>query len=188
MLGVADAELIGAAADAIAAEDGRAALDVAERLAASGRDVAQFGRDLVDHLRRLLVVATAGEVPEGLAISDEEAARLADQARRVPEIAIVRSLDVLSAALAEVREGDEPRMTIEVALLRCARPQVDPSRQALAERLERLESRLAGDAPPPPPAPKPAPAPAPEPAASTPPEPEGEEPTVEDNTTARPAT
>ena len=88
----------------------------------------------------------------------------------------MRSLDVLSAALAEVREGDEPRMTIEVALLRCARPQVDPSRQALAERLERLESRLAGDAPPPPPAPKPAPAPAPEPPASTPPEPEGEEP------------
>ena len=84
MLGVADAELIGAAADAIAAGDGRAALDVAERLAASGRDVAQFGRDLVDHLRRLLVVATAGEVPEGLAISDAEAARLADQARRDP--------------------------------------------------------------------------------------------------------
>ena len=176
VLGVADAELIAAAADAIAAEDGRAALDVAERLAASGRDVAQFGRDLVDHLRRLLVVATAGEVPEGLAISDEEAARLADQAHRVPEIAIVRSLDVLSAALAEVREGDEPRMTIEVALLRCASPQVDPSRQALAERLERLEARLAGDAPPPPPKPaKPAPAP---------PEPEGEEPTVEDNTVA----
>jgi DNA polymerase-3 subunit gamma/tau len=183
VLGVADAELIAAAADAIAAEDGRAALEVAERLAASGRDVAQFGRDLVDHLRRLLVVATAGEVPEGLAISDEEAGRLADQANRVPEVAIVRSLDVLSNALAEVREGDEPRMTIEVALLRCARPQVDPSRQALAERLERLEARLAGEAPPPPPnaAPPPA-ATAPAPATvPTPPEPEGEEPRVSES-------
>ena len=132
VLGVADAELIAAAADAIAAGDGAAALRVSDRLAGSGRDVAQFGRDLVDHLRRLLVVATAGDVPEGLAISDDEARRLADQAGRVPEVAIVRSLDVLSAALAEIREGDEPRMTIEVALLRCARPQVDPTRQALA--------------------------------------------------------
>jgi DNA polymerase-3 subunit gamma/tau len=178
VLGVADAELIAAAADAIAAADGRAALEVAERLAASGRDVAQFGRDLVDHLRRLLVVATAGEVPEGLAISDEEAARLADQAHRVPEVALVRSLDVLSAALAEVREGDEPRMTIEVALLRCARPQVDPTRQALAERLERLESRLGGGAAPPEP-PKPEQAPAPKAAPPAEPEPEGEEPKVE---------
>jgi DNA polymerase-3 subunit gamma/tau len=173
VLGVADAELIAGAADAIAAGDGRAALEVAERLAASGRDVAQFARDLVDHLRRLLVVATAGEVPEGLAISDREAELLAEQARRVPETALVRSLDVLSAALAEVREGDEPRMTIEVALLRCARPQVDPSRQALAERLERLE-RGTPAATPPPPAPQ----------AATPPEPEGEEPKVEDKTSA----
>jgi DNA polymerase-3 subunit gamma/tau len=162
VLGVADAELIAAAADAIGAGDGRAALGVSERLAASGRDVAQFGRDLVDYLRRLLVVRTAGEVPEGLAISDEEAARLGEQAGRVPEVALVRSLDVLSEALAEIRDGDEPRMTIEVALLRCARPQVDPSRQALAERMERLEARLAG-APHPP----------------VPPEPEGEEPTVD---------
>ena len=154
VLGVADAELIAAAADAIAAGDGRAALLASERLAASGRDVAQFARDLVDHLRRLLVVRTAGEVPEGLAISDEEATRLAEQAQRVPEVAIVRSLDVISAALAEIREGDEPRMTIEVALLRCARPQVDPTRQALAERLERLEDRLGAGG-------KPAPAPDP---------------------------
>ncbi|MGI8460264.1 MAG: DNA polymerase III subunit gamma/tau [Solirubrobacterales bacterium] len=148
VLGVADATLIAAAADAIAAGDGRAALTVSEQLAASGRDVAQFARDLVDHLRRLLVVRTVGDVPEGMAISEAEATRLAEQSERVPEIALVRSLDVLSDALAAVREGDEPRMTIEVALLRCARPQVDPSRQALAERLERLEGRLgAGESP-----------------------------------------
>jgi DNA polymerase III subunit gamma/tau len=178
VLGVADAELIAAAADAIAAGDGRAALEVSERLAASGRDTAQFGRDLVDHLRRLLVVRTAGEVPEGLAISEEEARRLADQAQRVPEVAMVRSLDVLSEALSEIREGDEPRMTIEVALLRCARPQVDPSRQALAERMERLEAHLTGDRTPA------DPSPAAEPPPPAPPEPEDAEPTVE----ARPPT
>jgi DNA polymerase-3 subunit gamma/tau len=183
VLGVADAELIAAAADAIAAGDGRAALEVSERLAASGRDTAQFGRDLVDHLRRLLVVRTAGEVPEGLAISEEEARRLADQAQRVPEVAMVRSLDVLSEALSEIREGDEPRMTIEVALLRCARPQVDPSRQALAERMERLEARLTGDLTPADPSPAAEP-PSRTPPPPAPPDPEDEEPTVE----ARPPT
>ena len=47
VLGVADAELIFAAADAIAAGDGRAALEVSERLARSGHDVTQFARDLL---------------------------------------------------------------------------------------------------------------------------------------------
>jgi hypothetical protein len=35
-------------------------------------------------------------------------------------------------------------MTVELALLRCARPQLDPSREALAERVERLERAGAG--------------------------------------------
>ena len=55
VLGVADAELILAAADAIAAGDGRAALEVSERLARSGHDVTQFARDLLAHLRQLIV-------------------------------------------------------------------------------------------------------------------------------------
>ena len=56
VLGVADADLILGAADAIAAGDGRAALEVSERLATSGRDVTQFARDLLAHLRQLIVI------------------------------------------------------------------------------------------------------------------------------------
>jgi DNA polymerase III subunit gamma/tau len=58
VLGVADATLILAAADAIAEGNGRATLEASEGLARSGRDVAQFGRDLLpsppasDHPRR----------------------------------------------------------------------------------------------------------------------------------------
>ncbi len=61
VLGVADADLILAAADAIAAGDGRATLEVSERLATSGRDVTQFARDLLAHLRQLIVIRTLGE-------------------------------------------------------------------------------------------------------------------------------
>ncbi len=143
VLGVADAELIVKAGDAIAAADGKAALAVAAELASSGRDVVQFGRDLVAHLRQLLVVRSADGIPAGIGLVVLDAGKVLDQAGRVPEVAIVRSIDVLSAALAEIREGDEPAITLEVALLRCARPEIDPSGRALAERLERLERSLA---------------------------------------------
>ena len=54
----------------------------------------------------------------------------------------MRAIDALSTRRSPtIREGDEPRMTIELALLRVARPQLDPSREALAQRLERLEQR-----------------------------------------------
>jgi DNA polymerase-3 subunit gamma/tau len=139
VLGVAESELILAAADAIAAEDGKAALEVSERLARSGRDVTQFGRDVLAHLRQLLVIRTAGEVPEAFSVTAGDPERLRTQAQELSDLALMRAIDVIAAALAAVKEGDEPRMTIELALLRAARPQLDPTKQALLQRLERLE-------------------------------------------------
>jgi DNA polymerase III subunit gamma/tau len=143
VLGVADADLILAAADAIAAGDGRAALEVSERLASSGRDVTQFARDLLGHLRQLIVIRTIGEPPDSFTVTAAEPERLRTQAASISDLTLARSVDALSKSLADIREGDEPRMTVELALLRCARPQLDPAREALAERLDRVEAALA---------------------------------------------
>jgi DNA polymerase III subunit gamma/tau len=147
LLGVADADLILAAADAIAAGEGRAALEVSERLASSGRDVTQFARDLLGHLRQLIVVRTIGEPPDSFAVTAAEPERLRTQAASFSDLTLGRSIDTLSKALSDIREGDDPRMTVELALLRCARPQLDPGREALAERLERIEAALASGGP-----------------------------------------
>jgi DNA polymerase-3 subunit gamma/tau len=147
VLGVADAELLLGAADAIAAADGRAALEVSEALARSGRDPSQFGRDLLAHLRQLLVIRTAGDVADAFTVTAAGPERLKAQADSLTDIALARAIDVIAAALAAIREGDEARMTMELALLRAARPQLDPTREALMERIERLEAAVgAADA------------------------------------------
>ena len=133
VLGIAEAELILAAADAIAAEDGRAALGTSERLNRSGRDVAQFGRDLLAHLRQLLVIRTVGDVPDTFSVTAADPERLRDQAEAFSDLALARAIDTIAAALAGIKEGDEPRMTLELAVLRAARPQLDPTRQALLQ-------------------------------------------------------
>jgi DNA polymerase III subunit gamma/tau len=148
VLGVAEADLILAAADAIAAEDGRAALEVSERLARSGRDITQFGRDVLAHLRQLLVIRTVGEVSDAFSVTAADPERLRTQAAELSDLALMRAIDVIAAALAAVKEGDEPRMTLELALLRAARPQLDPTRQALLQRVERLEESLGAAHPP----------------------------------------
>jgi DNA polymerase III subunit gamma/tau len=145
VLGVADAELILAAADALAGADARGVLETTERLSASGHDVVQFGRDLLAHLRELLVVRTIGDVPATLSFTAVDPERLRSQASAFSDLALGRSIDALAEALAAVREGDEPRMTLELALLRAARPELDPSREALAQRLERLEQAAERD-------------------------------------------
>ena len=145
VLGVADSELIFAAADAIADGNGNAALETIDRLARSGRDVSQFMRDLVAHLRQLLVIRTADTVPEAFAVTAADEERLRAQAGRIGDASLVHAIDELSEALSAIREwGDDPRTALELALLRSARPDVDPAREALAQRVERLERGFSG--------------------------------------------
>ncbi len=75
LLGAADAELLFGAVDAVIAEDPKAVLLGVEEMARSGRDPAQFARDLLAHLRHLLVTQTVGEVPNTFVVTatDERA-------------------------------------------------------------------------------------------------------------------
>jgi DNA polymerase-3 subunit gamma/tau len=148
-LGVADAELILETAETLAAGDPRAALLAVQKLTESGRDEAQFMRDLSAHLRHLYVIQTMGEVPDSSAVTAEHTDRLAGQAERLPQAEVLRAIDLLAAALAAVKEGSEPRLQLELALLKATQPQADQSLQALMHRIDRLEAALAGAAPTP---------------------------------------
>jgi len=139
VLGAADADLLFGAVDAVAAGDARGALLAAARLAESGRDVGRFFGDLEAHLRGLMVVQTLGEVPAELAVSAEQDQRLAEQARRVGPAEVLRLLDLVAAALRAMKDGADPRTQLELALVKGAQPEHDPSVKALMARLERLE-------------------------------------------------
>jgi DNA polymerase-3 subunit gamma/tau len=159
ILGVADAELVLAAGEALAERDPRAALLTVQSLSESGRDFTQFMRDLSAHLRHLFVVQTLGHVPDSFSVTAEQTDRLAAQADRLSQGEILRAIDFLAAAIAAVKDGSEPRIQLEMAMLKATQPQADLSLQGLMFRIDQLEA-ASGAAPaaaptaPPPPAPK----------------------------------
>jgi DNA polymerase III subunit gamma/tau len=91
-------------------------------------------------------VQTLGEVPEELKVTAEQDERLAEQANRVGGAAVVRLLDLVANALRAMKDGADARTQLELALIKAARPEHDPSLRALMARLERLEGR--GSVPP----------------------------------------
>jgi DNA polymerase III subunit gamma/tau len=147
ILGVADAELVLDTTEALTERDPRAALLAVQRLSDSGRDFTQFMRDLSAHLRHLFVVQTLGQVPDSFSVTAEHTDRLASQAERFSQGEILRAIDFLAAAIAAVKDGSEPRIQLEMALLKATQPQADLSLQALMFRIEQLEARLGGGAP-----------------------------------------
>ena len=144
MLDVADADLIFAATDALIAHDPAAALERVQELAESGRDPVQFMRDLTAHLRQLVVTQTLGEAPDSFSVTADQTARLQSQAGELPQSEAVRAIDLVAEALAAVKEGADPRIQLEVALLKSARPRSDASVEALLLRVEQLERGAGG--------------------------------------------
>jgi DNA polymerase-3 subunit gamma/tau len=157
MLGAADADLLFEAVDAVVAEDPKGVLLGVEKMARSGRDPSQFARDLLAHLRHLLIAQTTGEVPASFVVTATDTARMQAQAAAIKPANLIRTIDELADALTAVREGDDARLAVEIALLKAARPDLDPDTAGLLRRIERLESGdarpagpvTAGDSPPP---------------------------------------
>ena len=116
----------------------------------SGRDFTQFMRDLSAHLRHLFVVQTLGDVPDSFAVTAEHADRLAAQAERATQAELLRADRPAGRGDAPPsRTVSEPRMQLEIALLKAAQPQADASLKALMSRIEQLEARARPSAPPP---------------------------------------
>jgi DNA polymerase-3 subunit gamma/tau len=141
VLGVADAALMEDVFEALAAGDSRSALAAVAKCVQRGRDSAAFVADLEVHARELLVVQTMEEVPAELSLTPEGDTRLLEQAERIPRALVVRTLDLLAAAMEAIKAGADSRTQLELALVKAANPEVDASTQALLARIERLEAQ-----------------------------------------------
>ena len=139
VLGVADAEQLFDAVDAVISRDPARALRAAAKLADSGRDAGQLLRDLEVHGRELLAVQVLGDVPPEFQVTPERDIRLAEQATALADTDAVRLLDLVSAALDATANGAQARIQLELVLVKAAAPQLDPSMAALFARVERLE-------------------------------------------------
>ena len=133
--------------DTIIDRDTAGALVQIEELAEQGQDIGRLVVDLIEHLRHLLLVQHVGHVPESLPITEETRERLREQANQLPEPTVLRLIDLLAIAVDDLRQGGDPRLPLELALVKVTRPQADLSRDSLAHRLELLEARPQGGAP-----------------------------------------
>ena len=156
--------------DTIVDRDVAGALVLVEELSERGQDLGELTKQLLEHLRQLLLVQHVGHVPDSLPLTEEARERLREQANQLPEPTVLRLIDLLAVVLEDERQGADPRLPLELALVKVTRPHADLARESLVHRIEVLESRVHAGAPAaeswgPSPVPAPAAGPAPSDAA-----------------------
>ena len=139
VLGLIEEEVAQQVTDAVVAGDAAACLEIANRVIAEGRDVRQILRSLVEHFRDVLVVAVVRDPQDIVETGESRLAVLRAQSARLAPGAILQKIRILTAAEAEARFATQPRVVLEMALLKLSRPEMDASIDGLAARLEALE-------------------------------------------------
>ena len=148
LLGAVEEDALFRLCDAIVDRDTAGALTFLEELAEQGQDLGRLVTDLLEHLRHLLLVQHMGHVPDSLPVTDETRERLREQANQLPAPTVLRLCDLLAVAVEDSRQGADPRLPLELALVKVTSPGSDLSRESLAFRVDQLEQRLLGSPPP----------------------------------------
>src|SRR6266536_2102971 len=167
LLGAVEEEALFRLCDLVVDRDTAGALTFVEELSEQGQDLGRLVTDLLEHLRHLMLVQHMGAVPESLPVTEETRERLRAQANQLGESTVIRLVDLLAVAVEDMRQGGDPRLPVELALVKVTRPGADLSRESLAYRLEQLEqgrhasavSSQSVEVPEPPPSREPPPAP-----------------------------
>ena len=145
--GLAGQEYLAAFAEAFARGDADAAVGLLDRLYAASKDLGRLCEELLLHLRNILLVKTVKDPFAIIRCTPEEEAPLREAAESFDAGALLHMLDALQQTLDRLRRSPAPRVEMEMCLLRLCRPELDTSPAALLRRIERLESRPAGQEP-----------------------------------------
>jgi DNA polymerase-3 subunit gamma/tau len=143
LIGAVEEDALLRLCDMVVDRDTAGALVFIEQLAEQGQDLGRLVTDLLEHLRHLLLVQHMGHVPESLPVTEETKEALRQQANQLPEPTVLRLIDLLAVAVEDMRQGGDPRLPLELAIVKVTRPHADLSRESLAHRVELLEAGRA---------------------------------------------
>ena len=135
VLGTAAGDAVRALLDALVQRDAAAGLDVINRAVDAGSDPQQFGQQVVEQLRNLLLTLTAGAAL--VVATEEERERYRAQAGQISLGQVLRALRKFNAALSDETGGWQPQLALELALVESIAPaeaEADRPTSSVAER------------------------------------------------------
>ncbi len=133
LLGVVSAEVFDELMEAISERSHERVLRLVDGLVGEGHNLQHFCREALRHLRNLLVLRISGASSELAEATGPERERLAAVAQRFTEEDLLRFFQILLRTEGELRYAPQPRLHLELGLLKMVE----------AERLASLEQLLA---------------------------------------------
>jgi DNA polymerase-3 subunit gamma/tau len=122
-LGTASGRNVAELAQAIIENDAAWGLDLINAAVDGGADPRQFGRQVVEHLRQVLLIKMAGETL--VDATEERRVVLRDQAEAIARKALLTAIRAFNTAVQDWQGGWQPQLPLELAFLESIKPVIE---------------------------------------------------------------
>ncbi len=142
VLGTADDEFMLTLTDRIAERDTLNAISLIHEIMTQGKDVQQFMKDWIYHYRNLLMSKITKDLESIVSMSPENIERLKAQGQKLSMPSINNAIMELSKTSAEAKWSSQPKILLEMAIVKLSAPEMNTSLDGLLERITILEETI----------------------------------------------
>jgi DNA polymerase III subunit gamma/tau len=140
-LGIVDQEILFELTDIVFKKDAQKGLSLLNQLIDSGTDILELVKGLLDHLRNLLVARIDGVSDQLFDMSKDYIEKYKKESKKFSESDILRMINILTDLSFQVKKASEPRIHLEVALMKMIKMEKSVN---LEEVIKRLDSLCSG--------------------------------------------
>lgn len=142
ILGTVNNTTIFEISNGIIEKDTNVSLKEVDKIVQSGKDINQFIKDLILHFRNLMIVKSTENVENIVEGSDEFIKDLKEQSKGISLSNIIRCINILSEAENQSKWSSQPRIVLEISVIKLCNNTASTSVEGLLSRIEELEGMI----------------------------------------------
>jgi DNA polymerase III, subunit gamma and tau len=142
MLGLVSNENLLKLTESIIEKNVESSMRIIDDIVFSGKDIYTFIRDMITHMRNLLMVKVSQNPEEILDMSEENISFIKNQAQKIRIEEIMRNIRILQDAEEQSKWTKQSRIYLELGVIKMCKIEYDTSKEVMLSRLNRLEEAL----------------------------------------------
>ncbi len=142
MLGLVTNENLLRITNSIIEKDVEKSMRIIEDIVLSGKDINNFIKDMITHLRNILMVKVSKNPNEILDMSSENIDLVKEQAEKIRIEEIMRNIKILQEAEQQSKWVKQSRIYLELAVLKMCKIEYDTSKEVILSRLNKIEELI----------------------------------------------
>ncbi|MFP4017287.1 MAG: DNA polymerase III subunit gamma/tau [Halanaerobiales bacterium] len=117
-------------------------LEMVNEVINKGKGISIFVSDLIDFLRQVMLYKECGKGSNVVNLTDERISEIDELVDKINTIRLVRFLDILTEVDRQLNFADQPRIILELGVIKMISSEVDNSLEGLGSRLAELEYKM----------------------------------------------